>query len=673
MMYWILKNGPLQTTAPSSLLFVVTMCCALTTSACGDSNVYHQNSRNSSTPANNTPYVPPYNSTANSTSTNSSTPWNSTTINATTPSNATTPGNNANPDPSQNQAPNQGPNFGPNAGPNAGPNGGSGAGLTGESCSGSTSCASGACLLDAEWPGGYCTGSACDTNGCPSERDSCVDVPGKGPLCLRTCSSIEDCRLEYTCDDIGGSVDTVCIPEGDTPSNNTGNAGNPNGSPDGSVCSTDSECQGGTCIPPDGGWPEGHCTKIGCTGDSDCSAPGGQSSTCLTDPNGGFELCVVNCSKNSDCRAGYLCEFQESRQGVCIPDQSESVTDYSAYSFYVSCEAVTNEELDVTFDIYQQTKSFILVGTTSSGDRIVPVAIRTQNNDEFTIYGDGANDYGEDVYDFDPNTVAVTIPSHPNKTAQLQPGAYQAKFYSTASEICWYVIQESTPGDKIDVNFHFVNARSLTSNTAPSDTNFQNLVAQLRAGLGTIGMDIRKLRYYDTPNNIASRYNMVTEAQTGQLVKEVGRLPGPFQDDALSLNVVVINAFESGGLLGISQGLPGAAGLHNSTLSGVIVSSEHILMDGEDILGNPINGGTYTGWTMIHEIGHYLGLFHTTEAADNITDPLADTPTCNSQQVNTSPQTCPDSGNIMFPLSLGQSGTFSSNQSSILTFNVLTK
>jgi hypothetical protein len=55
------------------------------------------------------------------------------------------------------------------------------------------------------------------------------------------------------------------------------------------------------------------------------------------------------------------------------------------------------------------------------------------------------------------------------------------------------------------------------------------------------------------------------------------------------------------------------------------------------------------GQTMAHEIGHFLGLRHTTEHGGSEHDPISDTPECSDPQNGTS---CRDHRNFMFPFSI---------------------
>ncbi len=64
-------------------------------------------------------------------------------------------------------------------------------------------------------------------------------------------------------------------------------------------------------------------------------------------------------------------------------------------------------------------------------------------------------------------------------------------------------------------------------------------------------------------------------------------------------------------------GIPGPLGMHGTGGSGIVVAADMMA-------GNP----NALGRTLAHELGHYLGLFHTSEADGCVRDVLADTPEC---------------------------------------------
>jgi hypothetical protein len=111
---------------------------------------------------------------------------------------------------------------------------------------------------------------------------------------------------------------------------------------------------------------------------------------------------------------------------------------------------------------------------------------------------------------------------------------------------------------------------------------------------------------------------------------------------APALNLFVIENFSPdtfGGAIGIAGGIPGSPMHHGTSMSGIAYAPQ----------GNP----QYDATILRHELGHLAGLFHTTEAALEETDPLSDTAGCTMAMVNANPDACPDVTNTMFPYANG--------------------
>ncbi len=94
----------------------------------------------------------------------------------------------------------------------------------------------------------------------------------------------------------------------------------------------------------------------------------------------------------------------------------------------------------------------------------------------------------------------------------------------------------------------------------------------------------------------------------------------PLEDAAdNSVNVYLFDDAVESGLYGIAAGIPGPIGVQGTAGSGVIVILATHLLDDRATLDT-----TELAGTIAHEVGHQLGLFHTTEADGLEFDLLAD-------------------------------------------------
>lgn len=143
--------------------------------------------------------------------------------------------------------------------------------------------------------------------------------------------------------------------------------------------------------------------------------------------------------------------------------------------------------------------------------------------------------------------------------------------------------------------------------------------------------------------------------------------------DGNRMNLFFITDFtDEPGTLGIAAGIPGPNGIHGTVASGVVMALDAHLDD------SGVLDATLLGETMAHEMGHQMGLPHTSEADGSDHDLASDTPQCTIDMDSDgdgqlSAEECPDGLNVMFWTSGDQSQQeMSSTQSDVIFFSPIT-
>ncbi|MBX3250095.1 MAG: hypothetical protein KF901_23155 [Myxococcales bacterium] len=214
----------------------------------------------------------------------------------------------------------------------------------------------------------------------------------------------------------------------------------------------------------------------------------------------------------------------------------------------------------------------------------------------------------------------------------------------------------------------------LTDGPGPSGT--LHVLTRRRAEGGTMRVDLVRVGATELPGSsfdtLATELAAVFEA-TGLAVSievSIAAVPGdPFPPaegeatlrlrgsyrpaDAVRIPIYVIQGFvDELDTLGIAGGIPGANGVPGAASAGVLVAVDpHLDEEGRvDVLT--------MAETAAHELGHQLGLFHTTEAEGLDHDPLGDTAECPASRDTdgdgvVSAEECADldGGNLMFWIS----------------------
>ena len=453
----------------------------------------------------------------------------------------------------------------------------------------------------------------------------------------------------------------------------------PDPQPDGSACTRDADCQSGRCLTDELGFPGGLCTVENCASRSDCYGVG---TACLRGQFNG-NLCIPLCSTDDDCRPGYDC-VGSGAGSYCYPAFAADALNPTCADEFVAAADVTatgvgiSQRLDrhrISFSIDPGTTSFYVVAW--SRDHLVYPDVLTAPDGNALAMRDYAS------YLFTPTSLErvspLLFPGGPQFASWVQAGNYTLDLGTdgpASAPLCFAVMQEhdaldndAAPPMHVDLNIYFAGATDLDASNAAADPDFAAMLQSFDQTYGQIGITAGTVRFYDVGGDVLETYRIIRDQDLVYQLVQLSRQPGSSRDALLSANVFFIQGFggELSSVLGISTGIPGTAGVHGQPGAGLVFSSEY-LREGTDG-----SGARLVGQVLAHELGHFLGLFHTSETAGFQYDPIDDTPTCPTIR-DGNLAACDDYNNLMFPVaSFRDRVDISPEQAQVIRANPLTK
>ena len=265
--------------------------------------------------------------------------------------------------------------------------------------------------------------------------------------------------------------------------------------------------------------------------------------------------------------------------------------------------------------------------------------------------------------------VTFMIPNSPD--ADISGGTWGASVWvmsGFSSLDCKMVSRLGDVGDSVvlDVVFVGVSDYGLDATAAPDDANWQAVEAEIVRQYDSVGLDV-SFRYRDFSGNVDT-YQVVdvTEDDYGEF-NDLLRYGNPDGTRVVTLFMVEsISTDEGKTILGKSGGPPGAPTIASTSKSGVVAMAA-------DIESDPVLTAKIIG----HELGHYLGLWHTTERDGSSHDPLSDTSECTDDGgdgvMNSDDCSSKGADNAMFWTANDTTSSFSSDQGWVMERNPPTR
>jgi hypothetical protein len=352
--------------------------------------------------------------------------------------------------------------------------------------------------------------------------------------------------------------------------------------------------------------------------------------TSLSEPQ-----CRVTCADNSECREGYTCGDFDGVNSYCVgpPRQSPNIPfDLSTYPIPLTCEPTTDSKLDLRYTIPTGDTRHSVVVFSPLG---YPISLATLTTPVASI--DLPTSYGfalEIANIYHRWLAALTLPALGALSDKHSSGEQTLRVLSASPTLCWYVLSHKGQGGYLDVNIYIAGKPDVTQ--LSDMPGLVSVVARVNQFAALMSFTVRP-RILALPPQAHEALRFVRNEND---LAELSRLTQASIEGAaqpLSLNLILVEGFADARLLGISLGLPGAPGLHGLPVSAVFATYP------ADGVGNQ----TALAKTITHEIGHYLGLRHTSELYPGAYDPHPDTPPCADAYY--APQMCPDLNNLMFP------------------------
>jgi len=344
-------------------------------------------------------------------------------------------------------------------------------------------------------------------------------------------------------------------------------------------------------------------------------------------------LAIAVCAALAACSSGGGSSSSDTTAGETGFSRSEIMTDtvpagsskwITIPDIDVSGGAVNEIALDSDSPIYIRALKF---ASTLFYDYDVSTSVMTYSDGlPFPIWP-----YYAGVSEYENKTAGVILPTLYTVASNFPSGSYELKVDNPGSADVTVRISLARKTDSdfstgaLAVNlFIYAPLSGTESSVIPSEAEAQNVKQYMNDIFSQAGVTVGSMTV-----------SFVDDPDATQLSTQSG-LQAFFEKVSLATagrTDVGINCFLApnlpSGILGMDGAIPGPAFIHGTPASGIIAQIQSY---GFAATGYGVHetDQRFLAKILAHEIGHYLGLFHTSESGGNTHDPLDDTPECPS-------------------------------------------
>ncbi len=277
-----------------------------------------------------------------------------------------------------------------------------------------------------------------------------------------------------------------------------------------------------------------------------------------------------------------------------------------------------------------------------------------------------------------PNTAAALakwpngLPASDKWSLVVSDFAYECTFNAsctggfTASMYDVTVITKQAAGGAIpqsgslDVVFYLATTKTSKADQplpaaagAPKDADLQRMASTFSSILLKAGITVH-VTWRDVPDGVKQKIDAAgVDVDESGACSPLSQLFTNSDPTAATLNIFLVSGFTSSALQpgtfieGVDSTIPGPAGIGGTVASGAAVQTADLRSEVNPYscgLDSPVDfrscGDDDTAYIAAHEAGHFLGLYHVTEAQGTSFDPLGDTLHCQCSSCNTTSERC---------------------------------